>query len=119
MDYRGLGGLGTVNAPALVIFVTGDMIMTWYQIKVPKSAVSDLAHKALLGMIRHCLGAARHPEGAAVYHRHTDKGERFYFFSPQAAKVCKQTLKIFGARKKFRQPDVTGLTILGGVGRFE
>ena len=86
--------------------------MIWYQIKVPHSAVSDLAHKALLAMIHHCLGAAGHPKGAAVYHRHTDAGERFYFFSPQAARVCKQTLKIFGARKRFRQPNVTGLTLV-------
>jgi hypothetical protein len=86
--------------------------MAWYQIEVPHSAVADLAHKALLEMIRHCLGAARHPEGAAVYHRHAESGERFYFFSPQAAKVCKETLKIFGARKKFRQPNMTGFTLV-------
>ena len=86
--------------------------MAWYQIKVPKSAVSDLAHDALLSMIRHCLGAARRHQDAAVYHRHTEDGERFYFFSPQAAKVCKQTLKIFGARKKFRQPDIKGFSVV-------
>ena len=86
--------------------------MAWYQIKVPKSAVSDMAHDALLSMIQHCLGAARHAKDAAVYHRRSETGERFYFFSPQAAKVCKQTLKIFGARKKFRQPDISGFTIV-------
>jgi len=84
--------------------------MAWYQIKVPHSAVADLAHKALLGMIKHCLGAARHPKGAAVYHRHSESGERFYFFSPQAARVCRETLRIFGARRKFLQPDMTGFT---------
>jgi hypothetical protein len=86
--------------------------MTWYQIKVPRSAVSDLAHNALLKMIRHCLGSARRPTQAAVYHRHTEAGERFYFFSPQAAKLCRETLKIFHARKRFRQPDITGFTVL-------
>src|ERR1700682_3419805 len=90
----------------------GSIVMLWYQISVPNSAVSDLAHKALLKMIHHCLGAAGHPKGAAVYHRHTDGGVRFYFFSPQAARVCKQTLKIFGARKRFRQPNVTGFTLV-------
>src|SRR5258708_37147478 len=85
MDYCGFGVWEQLMHPIKSTFVTGDTTMAWYQIKVPKSAVSDLAHKALLGMIRHCLGAARHPEGAAVYHRHTDEGERFYFFSPQAA----------------------------------
>ena len=86
--------------------------MAWYQIKVPRSAVADLAHNALVQMIRHCLGAARHPQGAAVYHRYTEAGERFYFFSPQAARVCKETLRIFGGRRKFRQPDTTGFTLV-------
>jgi len=86
--------------------------MAWYQIKVPPSAVSELAHNALMAMIRHCLGAGRRREGAAVYHRHTYAGVRFYFFSPQAAKLCKQTLKIFGARRRLRQPDVTGFTLI-------
>ena len=86
--------------------------MSWYQIRVPKSAVSDLAHDALMRMIHHCLGAGHHTRDAAVYHRHAETGERFYFFSPQAAKACKQTLKMFGARKRFRQPDITGFTVV-------
>jgi len=69
----------------------------WNRLEIPASPNARSTANTLIGMFRTAYHDAKSPQGAAVYHLESERGDHFFYLCPDASSICKTVLRDFPA----------------------